>query len=85
MNIFEELSWPQFTQLNEMRSLPLNEQVRYYNQYLYELSQARNNWITYQNKGPKQLTLQNIGVLLQEDLFDLEQEDGSKIYITGYA
>ena len=85
MNLFEEISWKQFQTLNEIRNLPLREQVRYYNQYLYELSEARQSWIIYQNKGPKPLTLQNIGVLLQEDLFDLEQEDGSKIYITGYA
>ena len=84
MNIFEELSWPQFQQLNEIRLLPLNEQVKYYNQYLYDLDQARQSWIIYQNKG-KRLTLQNVGFLLQEDLFDLEQEDGSKIFITAYA
>ena len=83
MNIFEELSWPQFQLLNEIRNLPLNKQVKYYNQYLYELSQARQNWITYQNKGPRRII--EIGFLLQEDLFDLLQEDGSKIYITGYA
>jgi hypothetical protein len=85
MNIFEEYTWPQFTRLDYIRKLPLNEQVQKYNQYLYELSEARHSFISYQNKGPKPLTLQNIGVLLQEDLFDLEQEDGSKIYITGYA
>ena len=85
MNIFEEISWPQFQRLNEISKLSLNEQVNRYNQYIYELSISRMNWLAYQNKGPKQLTLQNIGVLLQEDLFDLEQEDGNKIYITGYA
>ena len=85
MNIFEELSWLQFQQLNEVRNLPLNEQVKKYNTYIWELSLARDFYLQYQPKGPKQLTLQNIGVLLQEDLFDLEQENGSKIYITGYA
>ena len=84
MNIFEELSWPQFQQLNEMRSLPLNEQVNQYNQYIYELNQARQSWIIYQNKG-KRLTLQNVGFLLQEDLFNLQQEDGNNIFITAYA
>lgn len=84
-NIFEEYTWKQFSDLDHIRKLPLNEQVQQYNQYLYQLSEARHNFVTYQNKGPKQLTIQNIGVLLQEDLFDLEQEDGSKIYITGYA
>jgi len=85
MDIFNEISWTQFQKLKDIAKLPLNEQVKKYNQYLYELSIARYEWLSYQNKGPKQLTLQNIGVLLQEDLFDLEQEDGSKILITGYA
>lgn len=85
MNIFEEISWPQFKSLNEIRNLSLNEQVSKYNQYLYELSEARHSWIVYQNKGPKQLTLQNVGFLLQEDLFNLQQEDGSNIFITAYA
>ena len=85
MDIFNELLWPQFKELNHIRKLPLNEQVNKYNQYLYELNEARMSWIIYQNKGPKRLTLQNIGVLLQEDLFDLEQENGSQILITGYA
>ena len=86
MNIFEELSWPQFQQLNEMRSLPLNEQVRYYNQYLYDLDQARQSWIIYQNKGPgvelAPTPPVEEGFLLQEDLFDLLQETGDKIIIT---
>jgi len=85
MNIFEELSWPQFQQLNEIRLLPLNEQVRYYNQYIYELNQARQSWIIYQNKGPYGTTPTppvEEGFLLQEDLFDLLQETGDKIIIT---
>jgi len=84
-NIFEEISWPQFQQFEHIKRLPINEQVTQFNMYLQDLSIARLNWIQDQPKGPKQLTLQNIGVLLQEDLFDLEQEDGSKILITGYA
>ena len=88
MNLFEEISWVQFQQQESIKRLPLNEQVAQYNSYLAELSRQRylySQWLANQNKGPKQLTLQNIGVLLQEDLFDLEQENGSKIYITGYA
>ena len=81
MDIFNEILWPQFIKLNEIRNLPLNEQVNKYNQYIYELNQARHSWIVYQNKGPITTSLQTIGVLLQEDLFDLEQEDGSKILI----
>lgn len=88
MNIFEELSWPQFKELGHIKPLPLNEQMNFYNSYLNELSRNRylyENWLANQNKGPYVPTLQIIGVLLQEDLFDLEQEDGNKILITGYA
>ena len=84
MNIFEELSWSQFQQLNEVRNLPLNEQVKKYNTYIWELSLARDYYLQYQAKG-KRLTLQNVGFLLQEDLFNLQQEDGNNIFITAYA
>ena len=84
MDIFNEILWPQFIQLDGIKGLPLNEQVNKYNQYIYELNEARHSWISYQNKG-KILTIQNVGFLLQEDLFDLEQEDNSKIFITAYA
>jgi hypothetical protein len=92
MNIFEEIFWPQFIQLEYIKRLPLNEQVNQYNQYLYDLSVARQNWITYQNKGPYIPTIQNIGFLAQEesyinssgslDYFTILQEDGSSIFVT---
>ena len=85
MDIFNELAWHQFKQLKEVRDLPLNEQVNKYNKYLWELSLARDYYLQYQVKGPKQLTIQNIGFLLQEDLFNLQQEDGNNIFITAYA
>ena len=88
MNLFEEISWKEFQLLEHIKRLPLNEQAAQYDSYLAELSRQRylySKWLANQNKGPKRLTIQNIGVLLQEDLFDLEQEDGSKIFITGYA
>jgi hypothetical protein len=88
-NIFEELSWPQFSQLPTVVRLPLNEQVQHYNQYLFDLNVARQNWIDYQNKGPYIPTIQNIGLLAQEeydsvseDYFLVLQEDGSGIYVT---
>ena len=84
MDIFNEILWSQFKELNHIRKLPLTEQVKQYNQYLYELNEARMSWIIYQNKG-KRLTLQNVGFLLQEDLFNLQQEDGNNIFITAYA
>jgi len=51
-NIFEEISWPQFVKLNGINKMPLNEQVNSYNQYLYNLDVARQNWVDTQNKGP---------------------------------
>ena len=83
MNIFEELSWPQFKQLNEIRGLSLNEQVNQYNQYIYELNQARQSWIIYQNKGSRRRS--EGPFLLQEDGFYLLQEDGFKINLPAYA
>jgi hypothetical protein len=82
-NIFEELSWPQFTKLEHIKKLPLNEQVSRFNMYIQDLSIARLNWIQDQQKGPRQIV--ELGFLLQEDLFDLEQEDGNKIIITRHA
>ncbi len=84
MDIFNELAWHQFKQLKEVQDLPLNEQVNKYNRYLWELSLARDYYLQYQAKG-KRLTLQNVGFLLQEDLFNLQQEDGNNIFITAYA
>lgn len=84
-NIFEEITWPQFTQLPSINRLPLNEQTQQYNQYLYQLSEARINWVSYQNKGPEEKYLaqeesfMNNGVL---DYYLILQEDGSKIIIT---
>jgi hypothetical protein len=85
MDIFNEISWPKFKELKEVRDLPLNEQVNKYNRYLWELSLARDYYYQYQPKGPRPLTLQNVGFLLQEDLFNLQQEDGNNIFITAYA
>jgi len=84
MDLFNELAWRQFKQLKEVRDLPLNEQIDKYNRYLWELSLARDYYLQYQAKG-KRLTLQNVGFLLQEDLFNLQQEDGNNIFITAYA
>jgi len=85
-NIFEEISWPQFTKLKNIAGLSLNEQVQHYNQYIYQLSEARTSWIAYQNKGPLSGSITptpfESGFLLQEDLFDLLQENGDKIIIT---
>ena len=77
-NIFEEISWPQYAQMSHIAKLPLQEQINQYNQYLYQLSEARTSWITYQNKGPLE-KVENF--LLQENGFFLLQENGNKIII----
>ena len=86
MNLFEEILWPQFVKLERVSKLPLHEQVKEYNQYIYNLSLARQNWLNDQPKGPKPNpttpTPIESGFLLQENLFDLLQEDGSNIIIT---
>ena len=76
-----ELTWQQFRNQNHIRTLNENEQIRQYRFYLDALS----NELQKQNKGPKQLRLQITGFLLQEDLFLIQQENGSGIYITSYA
>ena len=88
-NIFEEITWPQFAQLPHVSRLPLQEQVNSYNQYLFQLSEARQNFIETQNKGPRGVV--NIGLLSQEELdpisedyFLLLQENGSGIFVTKY-
>ena len=76
-----ELTWKQFKEQTHIRILNENEQVRQYYFYLDKLS----NQIHRQNKGPKKLRIQVTGYLLQEDLFLIQQENGSGIYITSYA
>lgn len=48
---FEEMTWQQFMQQPQLKKLSLQEQVAQYDQYLFELSIARQSWIEYQNKG----------------------------------
>ena len=85
MDIFNEISWVQFIQLNKVRNSPLNEQVNRYNQYLNELQQQRQhyiqqlNWLEGNRGGIK--PVQDLGFLLQEDGFDILQEDNNKIII----
>jgi len=93
MNIFEEILWPQFVRIEKYSKLPLQEQVAAYQQYIYDLDVARQNWLAYQNKGQfLGQSIQNIGLLAQEesyinpsgslDYYLVLQEDGSGIYVT---
>jgi hypothetical protein len=80
MDIFNEILWPQFIKIEKYSKLQLHEQITAYNQYLYDLSIARQNWINYQNKGPFAFD-EEIFYLLQEDGGFLLQEDGSNLII----
>ena len=64
---FEEMTWQQFMQQPQLKRLTLQEQVAQYDQYLFELSIARQSWIEYQNKGasipfpPSNIVVTNTG------------------------
>jgi hypothetical protein len=78
-----ELTWLQFKNKGNIRILTESEQIRQYRFYLEALAEQNYK----QNKGPIQrpLRLQITGFLLQEDLFLIQQENDSGIYITSYA
>jgi len=79
-NVNVEYSWNDFRNLNHVKDLPINEQVKQYHFYLDRLSNERMN----QPKGPgKQVEVQvPVGsFLLTENGAFLVQEDGSKIKI----
>jgi len=84
MNPFlQEISWFEFSKIPTISRLPLQEQVRQYNIYMLDLHQAREQWMIQQHEGKSsRKEIRITGVLLQEDLFDLLQEDGFQIYIT---
>lgn len=73
-----ELTWIQYKNQSHIKTLTEGEQIRQYYFYLDGLS----NQIHQQNKGPR---IRIGGFLLQENLFDVEQENGNKILITEYA
>ena len=77
MILVEEIPWLHFVRLNHIAKLPLNEQVSAYRQHLCDVEQIR----ACGGKSSRK-EIQITGVLLQEDLFDLLQENGSQIYIT---
>ena len=83
MNIFEEILWPQFTQIEYIRRLPLHEQVAAYNQYTYELSTARMNWLAMQPKGPAASTPETTPEveMVTQDGFVLLTESGDDLIL----
>jgi len=88
VDIFNEIHWLNFRKLPEINPLSLNEQTKKYNQYISELTYQRNvylHWLEGHKKGPLPKKIQSTGFLLQEDLFNIQQEDGNNIFITAYA
>ena len=83
MTPFPEIPWIEFSRMPHIGKLPLQEQVRQYNIYMLDLHQAREQWLAQQHEGrSSRKEIQITGVLLQETLFDLLQENGYQIYIT---
>lgn len=81
IDIHNEITWPQFRQLREVQNLSERDKIRHYNFYLEQLNTARfQYWYSHQPRG---FRIGVIGVLLQENLFEILQEDGSHIFITG--
>lgn len=83
MDIFNEMLWPQFQQLDRVRTLPLNEQVNAYNIYVNELrlqrmhySQKMQSFNSQRGGKPRDGKPR---YLLNEDGTYVLNEDGSKI------
>ena len=78
-----DITWDQFKNISHISRFPLNEQIRQYDDYCrwYQMNYDLNCNNVY---GAKTL-IEEKNFLQQENGFYLLQENGSKIYITGYA
>jgi len=56
IDIFNEIPWQAFQNLDFIKKLPLNEQKKKYDEYISELSLAKDYQLNYQVKGPYPLT-----------------------------
>jgi len=82
IDIFNEILWPQFLNLESIKNLPLNEQVAEYNRYLNELTNRRNYYLQQQDwLASQEKSGDSRKYILLEDGYYLLQEDGSKIKI----
>lgn len=59
IDIFNEIPWQAFQNLEFIKKLPLNEQKKKYDEYISELSLAKDYQLNYQVKGPYPLTASN--------------------------
>lgn len=83
MDMFPEISWLQFSQLPQIKRLPIQEQIQRYNVLVEELCAMKMHYSMKECGGAsKTKRIVAEGFLQQEDLFYILQEDGSKIYVT---
>lgn len=78
--IYEPIHWNFFVRLPHIARLPLHEQQRHYRLHVCEIEQL--NAIEACSGKSRRWSIENVGLLLQEDSFYVLQEDGSKIYVT---
>lgn len=87
MQSFPDISWREFSQLPNVRRMPLHEQIARYNMLVEEICAMRVYYSTKAQEcggasAPKEKQIVSEGFLQQEDLYYILQEDGSKIYVT---
>jgi hypothetical protein len=80
------MHWQHFRQLNEIKNLTIDQQVKMYNEFLNNLFYTEYPaWLNRGGGGGQPVgTIGPVleGFLQQEDLNYILQEDNSKIYIT---
>lgn len=83
MDLNFDISWSQFSQLPQIKGLPLQEQIQRYNILVEEMCVMRmHHYMNECGGASKTKTIVQEGFLQQEDLYYILQEDGSKIYVT---
>ena len=86
IDIFNEILWPHFIQLDHVKNLQLKEQTELYTEYVDELETQRIAYYNWLNenvyKGDSFAGDTNDGFLLQENLFYISQENGAELLIT---
>ena len=85
MDMFPEISWLQFSQLPQIKRLPIQEQIQRYNILVEEICAMKMHHSMKDCGGAGYNQAKRVvqeGFLQQENLFYILQEDGSKIYVT---
>ena len=85
MDMFQDITWLQFSQLPQIKRLPIQEQIQRYNILVEELCAMKMHYSMKECGGGSASagkTIVQEGFLQQENLYYILQEDGSKIYVT---